>query len=176
MKSRLTLLAAPLLLGGLLFLPAGCARTPPHLEPVEAESPIAFNLWQAKAQGDLPPEEWRWFGVAMQEFKFQLMLEQKVSGSEAIDTAVRSRINGRPFVDVMREGLQGHLKRKTAERDELEAAIAINAKRKLPPGDDAIRRELEAHQENLRKKLAALNDELTAIRAALVQLGAMARA
>jgi hypothetical protein len=174
MKSRLPLLAAPLLLGGVLFLSAGCARTPPHQQPVEAESPIAFNLWQAKMQGDLTAEEWRWFNVVLQEFKFQLMLDQKVSGSEAIDTAMRARINGRPFIDVVREGLQAHLKRKTAERDELESAIAINAKRKLPPGDDTIRREFAAHQENLRKKQAALNDELAAIKAAIVQFGAKA--
>jgi hypothetical protein len=167
MNSRLVLLAAPWLLGGVLFLSNGCARTPAHRQAVDAASPITFTLWQAKIQKDLTPEEWRWFGVAMQEFKFQLMLDQKMTGSEAIDTAVRTRINGRPFLDVMREGLEAHLMRKTAERDELESAIAINAKRKLPPGDDAMRRELDAHQENLRKKLAALNDELAAVKAAL---------
>lgn len=106
----------------------------------------------------------------MQEFKFQLMLDQKVSGSSAIDGAVRERINGRQLREVMREGLQGHLHRKTEERDELEAAIAINAKRKIRPDDTVMLRDLADHQENLRKKLTKLNEELTAASAALAQL------
>jgi phage I-like protein len=98
------------------------------------------------------------------------MLDQKVSGSGAIDSAVRERINGRQLREVMREGLQGHLHRKTAERDELEAAIATNAKRKIRPDDTAMQRDLADHQENLRKKLTKLNDELAAASAALAQL------
>jgi len=153
-----------------LVVLAGCARTPPDQRPVEAESPIAFNLWRAKLDAELTPEEWRWFDVALQEFKFQLMLDQKVSGSEAIDTAVRERINGRKWIEVTREGLQAHLKRKTAERDEMEAAFAINAKRKIRPGDDDTRRDLAMHQENLRRKLATLNNDITAVATELARL------
>jgi len=127
-------------------------------------------MWRANLGQALTPEEWRWFDLTVQEFKFQLMLEQKVSGSAAIEAAVRERINGRKLGEVLREGLQAHLERKTTERDELEAAIGINAKRKIRPGDDDARRDLAAHQENLRQKLAKLNEELAALSAALVQL------
>lgn len=157
----------------MVFL-TGCAKAPPYQQAVEAESPIQFNMWRANLSGDLTPEEWQWFDVAMQEFKFQLMLDQKVSGSDAIAAAVREKINGRTLGDVLREGLQAHLKRKTAERDELEAAIGINAKRKIRQDDTDTRRDLAAHQENLRKKLAKLNDELAAANAALAQLNAKA--
>jgi predicted RNase H-like nuclease (RuvC/YqgF family) len=127
-------------------------------------------MWRARLNEDLTREEWRWFEVAMQEFKFQLMLDQKVSGSAAIDTAVREKINGRSLTDVMREGLQAHLRRKTAERDELEAAIAINAKRRIRPENTTMLQELAAHQETLRRKLPALNNELAAVQAELARL------
>lgn len=129
-------------------------------------------MWRASRQGDFTAEEWRWFDVALQEFKFQLMLDGKVSGGGAIDEAVRAKISGRPFAAVMREGLQAHLRRKTAERDELEAAIAINAKRRIRPDDTALRQELAEFQEGLRKKLAALNAEVTAAAAELARLEA----
>lgn len=153
----------------LVFL-GGCARTSPYQQPVEAETPVQLNMWRANLGAALAPEEWQWFDLTVQEFKLQLMLDQKVSGSDAIDAAVRERINGRKLADVLREGLQAHLKRKTAERDELEAAIGINAKRKIRPNDTDMLRDLAAHQENLQGKLAKLNDELAALNASLSQL------
>jgi hypothetical protein len=152
------------------LLLTGCAPTIPYHQPVEAGTPLQFNTWRAKVGADLTQEEWQWFDLAMQEFKFQLMLDQTVSGRDAIDVAVRERINGRRLVDVVREGLQAHLKRKTAERDELEAAIAINSKRKIRPDDTTMLQDLANHQENLRRKLAKLNDELAAANAALDRL------
>jgi hypothetical protein len=157
-----------------LLLLTGCAPTPPFERAVEAESTMQFAMWRTNVGPGLTREEWQWFDVALQEFKFQLMLDQKVSGSDALDTAVRERINGRQLREVMREGLQGHLHRKTAERDELEAAIAINAKRKIRPDDTVMLRDLADHQENLRRKLTKLNDELSAASAALAQLTAKA--
>lgn len=156
---------------GILFL-AGCARIPPAQQPVEASSAIEFSMWRTRLNDELTREEWRWFDVAMQEFKYQLMLDQKVSGSAAIETAVREKIHGRTLADVMREGLQAHLRRKTAERDELEAAIAINAKRRIPPGDTALQQEFAAHQEKLKKKIPGLNAELATVQAELDRLQA----
>lgn len=174
MKPRSALLATPLLLGGFLLLSAGCARTPPRQQPVEADSPIEFNMWQSRMQGTLTREEWRWFEVVMQEFKYQAMLSGQASGGAAVDSAVRTRITGRPFSKVMSEGLRAHLQRKTAERDELETAIALNAKMKVKPEDTATLKELSLHQENLREKLVRLNDERAVIQAELARLDAAA--
>ena len=154
-----------------LLLVAGCARTPPLEQPVDAETPMLFKLWRAKMNDALPREDWRWFDVVMQEYKFQLMLAGKISGSAAIDAAVRERIHGRPLGEVLREGLQAHLERKTAERDDMKTAFARNEEKRtlVKPGQDDLLRDLNFHQDNLRQNLAKLETELTAIQAALAR-------
>ncbi len=84
-----------------LVLLAGCARTPPLQQPVDAETPMALNLWRAKMSRDLTTEDWRWFDVVIQEHKFQIMLAGKITGSAAIDAAVHERIHGRPLAEVI---------------------------------------------------------------------------
>ena len=161
---------APAALLGLLLL-AGCARTPPLEQPVDAETPMLFNLWRAKLNDALPREDWRWFDVAMQEFKFQLMLAGKISGSAAIDAAVRERIHGRPLGEVLREGLQAHLQRKTAERDDMKTAFQRNEEKRalVKPGQDGLLRDLNFHQDNLRQNLAKLEEEVAGAQAALTR-------
>jgi uncharacterized lipoprotein YajG len=158
----------------LLLSLAACARTPPHQQVVDAASTAAFNQWRADASRTLSPEDWRWFDVAIQEFKLQLMLGGKTSGGAAIDTAVREKINGRPFIEVLREGLQGHLQRKTAERDDTAVTITTNdqkIRRLIKPGADDVLRDFNAHQEMLRQKLAKLEAEIATAQAALARFG-----
>ncbi len=152
-----------------LIMLAGCARTPPLQQPVDAETPMALNLWRAKMNDALPREDWRWFDVVMQEFKFQVMLAEKISGSTAIDDAVRKRIHGRPLGEIMREGLQAHLQRKTAERDDMKTAFERNEQKRalIKPGQDDLLRDLNLHQETLRQNLAKLETELGAAQTAL---------
>jgi hypothetical protein len=159
---------APAVLLGLLLL-AGCTPIPPLQQPVDAETPMAFNLWRTKLDNALPREDWRWFDVAMQEFKFQIMLAGKISGSAAIDAAVRERIHGRPLAEVLREGLQAHLRRKTAERDDMKTAFERNEQKRalLKPGQDDLLRDLNFHQETLRQNLANVETDLAAAQAAL---------
>ena len=162
--------SAPAVLLCLLLL-AGCARPPPLEQPVDAETPMALNLWRSKMSRDLTTEDWRWFDVVIQEYKFQLMLAGKISGSAAIDAAVRERIHGRALGVVLREGLQAHLQRKTAERDDMKTAFGRNEEKRalIKPGQDDLLRDLNFHQENLRQNLAKLEAELAAAQAALVR-------
>lgn len=152
-----------------LVLLAGCARTPPLQQPVDAETPMALNLWRSKMSRDLTTEDWRWFDVVMQEHKFQIMLAGKISGSAAIDAAVHERIHGRPLAEVMREGLQAHLQRKTAERDDMKTAFARNEQKRslIKPGQDDLLRDLNFHQETLQQNLAKVEADLAAVQAAL---------
>lgn len=154
-----------------LLLLAGCARTPPLERAVDAETPMLFNLWRSKLNDALPREDWRWFDVALQEFKFQLMLAGKISGSAAIDAAVLERIHGRPLREVLREGLQAHLQRKTAERDDMKTAFGRNEEKRalIKPGQDDLLRDLNFHQDNLRQNLAKLEKEVGAAQAALTR-------
>lgn len=130
---------------------------------------MAFNLWRGKLNDSLSREEWRWFDVAMQEFKFQIMQAGKISGSAAIDAAVRERINGRSLAGVVREGLQAHLQRKTAERDDMKTAFKRNEQKRtlIKPGQDDLLRDLNFHQANLQQNLAKLEDEVATVQAAL---------
>jgi type I restriction-modification system DNA methylase subunit len=107
----------------------------------------------------------------MQEFKFQLMLAGKISGSAAIDAAVRERIHGRPLGEVLREGLQAHLQRKTAERDDMKTAFYRNEEKRtlVKPGQDDLLRDLNFHQNNLKQNLAKLEQEVSAAQAALAR-------
>lgn len=153
-----------------LVLVSGCTRQSPYAAPIEAATPTAYNLWRGKLAGVLTGDEWRWYDVAIQEFKYQLMLGTRTSGSEAIDEAVRTRIDGRPYADVVREGLQAYERRKAAERAELTATIAINAKLKIKPDDTDMLRDFKAHQERLQGNLAKVEEDLAAVRAELARL------
>lgn len=159
-----------------LVLLAGCARPPPFEQPVDAETPMALNLWRSRMSRDLTTGDWRWFDVAMQEFKFQLMLAGKISGSAAIDEAVREQIHGRPLGEVLREGVQAHLLRKTAERDDMKTAFARNEEERalVKPGQDDLLRDLNFHQNTLRQNLAKLDEEVAAAQAALAGFEAKA--
>lgn len=145
-----------------LLLLAGCARTPPLEQPVDAETPTALDQWRSKKSRDLTSEDWRWFDVAMQEFKLQFMLAGKISGSAAIDAAVRERIHGRPLGEVLREGLQAHLQRKTAERDDMKTAFERNEEKRalVKPGQDDLLRDLSFHQEELHRKIERCETEI----------------
>lgn len=154
-----------------LLLLAGCSRTPPLEQPVDAETPMALNLWRSKMSRDLTTEDWRWFDVVMQEYKLQIMLAGKISGSAAIDAAVCERIHGRALGEVLHEGLQAHLQRKTAERDDMKTAFERNEQKRslVKPGQDDLLRDLNFHQENLRQKLAKADEEVAATQAALAR-------
>jgi len=168
MKIRFALLAA-------LSPLVACTQTPPQQQPVDAGSPIALSMWRAKATNSLTAEDWRWFDVTLQELKLQVMLEGKTSGSAAIETVVRGKIDGRPFIEVMREGLQLHLQRKTAERDDTVNALATNEQKikpRIKPGSDDILRDFNTHQDMLRQKLAKLEPEVAAAQTALPRYAA----
>jgi hexokinase len=158
-----------------LVLLVGCAPSSPYQQPIDAESPIRFATWRADTDSSLTREEWGWFDVAIQEFKFQVMLGRQTTGSEAIDAAVCEKINGRKLGDVMRDGLQAYLKRKTTDKDQLEQAIRTNSKLRIPPGDEAKARELADFQENLQQRLAKLKEEVAAAETATAKLEMKAR-
>ncbi len=116
-----------------------------------------------------------WFDVAIQEFKFQIMLSKQATGSEAIDAALREKINGRKLGDVMRDGLQAYLKRKTSDKDDLEQAILANSKLHIRPGDEDKAKELAEFQENLHNRLTRLQEEVAAAETAIARLETKAK-
>lgn len=159
-------LAPPLfiLAASLLLVLAGCARTPPLQRPIDAETPMALTLWRAGMVHELTPEEWRWFDVVVQEYKLEFMRAGQATGAAALDDAVRRALHGRPLADVMREGLQRWLQRKTAERDEMTTAFERNEQKRplIAPTQTGLLRDLDFHQQELRRKIERCTDEIAA--------------
>jgi len=155
-----------------LGLLAACARTSVYQQPVKAGSPISFTLWRADADDVLTPQERAWLDLALQEFKFQIMQAGRVTGSEAIDAALREKIDGIKLIEVMRDGLQLRLKRYTSDKADLERSIQINSQTRISPDEKDA---LDKFQRNLTARLANMNEEITSLDAALKQLEAKAR-
>ncbi len=153
---------------GLLLL-AGCTRTPPHRQPVEAETPLQLTLWRANLAQQLTPEEWRWFDAVVQEHKLRLMLAGRTTGAAAQDEAVRKIIHGRPLDEVMREGLQLRLGRKRDELAEMKTALARNEEKRalFKPAQTDLIRDFTHHQDELQRKIVRAEEEIAATRAAL---------
>ena len=174
-KDLLRLAALPLLV---LSLQTGCTQKSPYEQIVLADTDRGFQDWRADLIGPLTREEFDWFNVAIQEYKFQIMLNHEATGSEAIDPAMRANISGRRLLDVMREGLETCLQRKRDERDQLHDAIAVNSvngRKLIKPDDSETKNQLDDFQAGLRRKLAKLKDESAAIEAELVKLPVMTK-
>lgn len=145
----------------------GCSRPSPYLAPIEARTPLGFTLWRTQAGDALTTEEWRWFDRVVQEHRYVLMQQGLASGSDAVDAALRKSLDGRPLSEVMREGLQMLLRRKTAELDELSTALKANESRRhrIRPHETQKLHDFELHQEELRGRIARQEEEIAQIRA-----------
>lgn len=155
-----------------LGLLLGCARPPAFQQPVKADSPLSFTTWRSELSDALTPQEWAWFDLAIQEFKFQIMKAGQVTGSEAIDETMREKIDGRKLVEVMQQGLGLRVQRLQADKTELEYAMQTNARSRIKPSEA---RELAEFQKNLEKKLARMTEEITEAETELKELGLKAK-
>lgn len=115
------------LLAGLLLVTAGCQKTDPRKEPVQAQSPSAFMRWRSMIGAEIKADEWREFDAMLQEIRLRVTAEKQASGSEAVEAAMRSRINGLSFIDVIALGYEGRLLRLRPERQETLSAMRLNA-------------------------------------------------
>lgn len=115
------------LLAGLLLVTAGCQKTDPRKEPVQAQSPSAFSRWRSMIGTEIKLDEWREFDAMLQEIRLRVTAEKQASGTEAVEAAMRSRINGLTFTDVLALGYEGRLMRLRPERQETLNAMRVNA-------------------------------------------------
>lgn len=155
----------------------GCTRRSPYLEPVDASTPYSLVLWRTQARDALTADQWVWFDAILQEHKYRVMQQTDTSGSEAIDEAARARIHGRPLADVMREGLQMIIQRRTDERNQKRDALLANIKRRdlIPRENEQMLRDFELHQQELRNRIVRLEQELTQLNAVLAACEAKAK-
>ena len=147
----------------LLFVVAsliGCQRADPWHAPVKAESPSAFSRWRSMASDRIKPEEWREFDALLQEIRLRVTAEKQASGSEAVEAAMRSRIDGRSFRDVLIMGYEAKLQRIEPERKEVQLAMQVNTKRvAVERGTDAGA-EIQRMREHQMKRMSQLDAEI----------------
>ena len=131
----------------------GCHPANPLDQKIMASSPIDLVWWRADASGRLDREQWRDLDEAIQEIKFRIMIDHTASGSDAVDQAMRERINGRTVREVLTTGYRSRLDRLNIERAESINVITTNARLVTRPGDTAS-------ADYLRKRRKAESDAL----------------
>lgn len=115
------------LLAALLLATAGCQKTDPRQQPVQAKSPSAFMRWRSMIGRDIKADEWREFDAMLQEIRLRVTAEKQASGTEAVEAAMRSRIDGLTFHETVALGYEGRLQRLRPERQETLKAMRLNA-------------------------------------------------
>lgn len=167
MKSRLIGLALGLAaLAGL----AGCSRADRLAITVDAKSPIAFAMWRAQVGSDFAPAEWHDFDAALQEIRFQITADYQATGSEAVDAALRERINGQAVRAVLVMGTRARLRRLQGDRSELEHFLAENATLRTRPDDRESMAYLRAVHDRQAAQLVEIKTEIAIQEARLSRL------
>lgn len=159
------------LLAGLLFVATGCQKADPRKEPVQAQSPSAFSRWRSMIGTEIKPEEWREFDAMLQEIRLRVTAEKQASGTEAVEAAMRSRIHGLAFVDVIALGYEGRLMRVRPERQETLNAMRINAQGAGQLEGMQLGTEMERMRQAQAKRLAQLDAQIDESIKRLKELG-----
>jgi len=131
----------------------GCHPVKPLDQTIPAGSSNEFTLWRKHVRQSLDAAQWADFDVAVQEIKIRMMIDRIASGGEAVDEAMRARINGSSVREVLKIGFRSKYDRLNGERSELEDVIKINAKMRTIPGhtdsEDFLREKRRLQAEDL---------------------------
>lgn len=155
---------------------AGCSPADPLERPVSAPTLKRFAAWRAHLASDSSIETRQRIESALQEIRIAAAGERELRrargepiapGSEAIDEAVRARVDGRPLREVVQLGFEQRVQRLKAELAALEDSVDKNAQLLTKPGDTESRRHLDelrgrqlGRVEKYREELAAAQREL----------------
>lgn len=138
----------------------GCSPVKPLEQKIKAGSSNEFTLWRMHVRQSLDPAQWADVDVAVQEIKIRMMIDRIASGSEAVDEAMRARIDGCSVSEVLKTGFRSKYDRLTGELSELEAVIERNARMKTIPGhtdsEDFMREKRRLQAEDLETILEKL--------------------
>lgn len=168
-------MARPIWLPVLLMLvAAGCSRSGPLESKVTASSPISFAMWRNELGTDLSSEQWQEFDQAIQEIKFQVAAEFAATGTEAVDQAMRERVNGLTVREVFEQGARARLARLKGDREQLAHFLEVNATMRTRPDDEASIAYLQQLHERQVARLAAVDGEIAQQTTRLRQLEAAA--
>lgn len=160
----------PLLI--LLLLAAGCQRGPRWDRRIEAATPGEWAGWQRSNQESFSRAEWQEIEDACQDLKVRIIALREATGADAVNEALRSKIQGRTVREVLALAGEARLWRLNVERGELEKMIAGNATLRTKPGDTEsaayLLRKAREQQEKLEKvkaEIRATEDRLAGLAA-----------
>jgi hypothetical protein len=143
-----------------LFLTAGCGGGDPLDHKVVSGDQVSFSIWESKAEDSLTPDQVSDMKAALQEYKFHIMAEGSVHGSEAIEAALMDSINGKTLREIILQGLGWGLDREEAERAALEDSLKKNALMTTKPGDTASANYLSDLHDRQVARLEVATDEV----------------
>ena len=115
-------------------------------------------------------DEWREFDALLQEIRLRVTAERQASGSEAVEAAMRARIDGETFRDVLVMGYEARLKRLEPERGEVRYALDVNIQRAAIERDAGAKRDLQRMRERQEKRLQEIDAEIGAAKKRLAEL------
>jgi hypothetical protein len=139
---------------------AGCGPSDPLEKKVNAADNLSFTIWETKVEEVLAPEQAADMKQALQEYRFHIMAEGSVHGSEAIGDALMQMIDGKTLRQVLLQGLGWGLDRSEAERAQLEDSLKKNALMTTRPGDTASANYLADLRDRQVTRLAAAAEEV----------------
>lgn len=143
----------------------GCQRTPKLDIKVAAETARDFSSWQTQNRGEFTPAEWTEFEAVQQDIKLKIIALREASGTEAVNDALRAKIHGKTFREVMRLGYDDRLWRLNVERTEFQKMVEGNSTLRTNPGDTASANELKRKIDLQKNQLKKAEDEIKATEA-----------
>jgi hypothetical protein len=164
--------AARALAGALACLAAqACSPGDPLDSRVEAGDYVTYSMWRSGAAGRLTPLQLADLDEAVQEMRFHVMAEGKVSGSAAIEDEMLRLLNGRTVRGALQVGLGWELERAAAEKSALDASMRQNALMRTKPGDTASADYLADLSDRQATRLKAAADQVDHVRGRLAAEG-----
>jgi len=109
---------------------------------VRTSPPTEYRVWQSRHARQFAPDQRRRLEDALQDIRLKIMGDREASGSEGIDAALRSRIDGWKLREVLQLGLEARIERSKAEADALDVVMRQNSMLQTRPGDNASEQHL----------------------------------
>lgn len=156
-----------LLLAGILWSGPGCARSDPRLQPIRIATQGEYERWRMMASDLISGEEWREFDESLQELRLRIMADREATGHAEIESALRSKIHGATFREILIVGAKAKIVRLTLEREEVRRVMNGNARKSVLLGDAEFER-VRALQE---KRMLSIDDEILRAKRRLAQFG-----
>jgi len=158
----------------------GCAPSDPLDRAVSAPTVGRFATWRSALASDSSVAMRQQVESALQEIRIDAAADRqrrrilgepvKSAGTEEVDEAVRSRVDGRPLREVVQLGCELRLRRLTNELKGLEEAVDQNAQLVTRPGDGESRRHLDGLRSRQLERVAKYREEIAATERELAPL------